>query len=174
MKHQLNLLFSEDEIACTVQRLAQKIDEDYKNSSPILISILKGSFIFLADLVRNMKTPISNIEFIRFSSYRSATVSSGQAELLIRIAVETIRNRDVILVEDIVDTGITTTTALKYLQELHPASLKLCALLDKPSRREQPVCIDYVGLTVPNSFIVGYGIDFAEQYRQLSALYTLK
>lgn len=174
MEKKLIPLLSKEDISATVGRLAQEIDRDYKNRSPILIGILKGSFIFLADLVRNLKTPIANIEFIRLSSYGSATVSSGQAKLLLGLEEEAIKNRDVILVEDIVDTGITMTTTLDYLQQWQPASLKLCALLDKPSRRQIPVTIDYLGFTVPDHFIVGYGIDFAHEYRQLPAIYALK
>lgn len=174
METKLIPLLSPEDLATIVARLAQEIDRDYENRSPILIGILKGSFIFLADLVRNLQTPIANIEFIRLSSYGSATVSSGQAQVLAGLAEEVIKNQDVILVEDIVDTGITTTTALDYLQQWQPNSLRLCALLDKPARRQITVMIDYLGFTVPDRFIVGYGIDFAQQYRQLPALYLLK
>lgn len=166
-------LFSQTEIAATVERIAQELDRDYENRSPLLIGILKGSFIFLADLVRNMKTPTAHIEFIRLSSYGSATVSAGQAKMVMGLTEKAVKNQDVIVVEDIVDTGMTTTTALDYLRQWQPASLKLCALLDKPSRRQIPVTIDYLGFTVPDRFIVGYGIDFAQQYRQLPAIYSL-
>jgi hypoxanthine phosphoribosyltransferase len=174
MEKKLIPLFSQEDIATTVKRLAQELDKDYQNHSPIMLGILKGSFIFLGDLVRNMKTPILDIEFIRFSSYGSSTISSGEAQLIMGLEQETLKNRDVIVVEDIVDTGITTSTALNYLKQWQPASVKLCALLDKPSRREVPVTIDYLGFTVPNQFIVGYGIDFAQQYRQLPAIYILE
>jgi hypoxanthine phosphoribosyltransferase len=166
-------LITQATIAAAVQRLAQEIDRDYEGCSPLLIGILKGSFIFLADLVRAMQVPIRDVEFMRFSSYGSSTTSSGQAQMQMGVAVETIVNQDVIVVEDIIDTGITTTTALTILRQYHPASLKLCALLDKPARRRQPVQIDYLGFTIPDRFIVGYGIDFNQQYRQLPAIYGL-
>lgn len=174
MKERLELLIGQEAIANAVDRLAKAIDRDYQQRSPVVLGILKGSFIFLADLVRAMQTPIQDIEFIRVSSYGSATVSSGQAKILGNISEATIANRDVIVVEDIIDTGITTSTLLQALQRYHPASLKLCALLDKPDRRRQPVTVDYLGFTIPDRFIVGYGIDFDQSYRQLSAIYTLK
>jgi hypoxanthine phosphoribosyltransferase len=166
-------LIAQATIAAAVQRLAQEIDRDYEGRSPLLLGILKGSFIFLADLVRAMQVPIRDVEFMRFSSYGSSTTSSGQAQMQMGIAAEAIVNQDVIVVEDIIDTGITTTAALEMLRQYHPASLKLCALLDKPARRRQPVQIDYLGFTIPDRFIVGYGIDFNQQYRQLPAIYEL-
>ena len=174
MKTKLVQLISQAEIATTVRRLAQKLDRDYENLSPMLVAILKGSFVFVADLVRNMKTPICDIEFIRLSSYGSSTVSSGQAELVVGISEEALRGQHVVLIEDIVDTGITTDTALRYLKRCQPSSLKLCALLDKPARRQVPVTIDYLGLQVPDRFVVGYGIDFDQKYRQLPEIYALE
>jgi hypoxanthine phosphoribosyltransferase len=132
-----------------------------------LVTILKGSFIFLADLVRELDIPINNIEFIRLSSYGSSMVSSGQAKITMSPSPKAISGQDVILIEDIVDTGVTTDTALRYLQNFQPASLRLCSLLDKPVRRQVPVKIDYLGFTVEDRFIVGYGIDFDQKYRQL-------
>ncbi|MGK7917266.1 MAG: hypoxanthine phosphoribosyltransferase, partial [Prochloraceae cyanobacterium] len=167
MGKQLVPLISQEQIAATVRQLAQELDRDYEHRSPMLVGILKGSFIFLADLVRNMKTPISNIEFIRLSSYGSSTISAGQAEVVVSLPEKAVRSQHVVLIEDIVDTGITTDTALRYLRQYQPASLKLCSLLDKPARRQVPVNIDYLGLTVPDRFVVGYGIDFAQKYRQL-------
>lgn len=170
---QLVELISQQAIAATVNRLAQELDRDYANRSPLVIGILKGSFIFLADLIRAMQTPIANVEFMRLSSYGSATVSSGEASMTMGLPEEKVRGRHVIVVEDIVDTGITTTTTLKYLNLYQPASLALCTLLDKPARRQMPVTIDYVGFTVPDQFVVGYGIDFDQSYRQLPAIYTV-
>jgi hypoxanthine phosphoribosyltransferase len=173
METKLTPLISEETIATTVKRLARQLDKDYDHHSLMLVGILKGSFIFLADLVRNMKTPINNIEFMRLSSYGSKTSSSGKVEVVMRVSEEVIKNQHVLLVEDIIDTGITTTAALVNLRSYNPASLKLCALLDKPARRQVPMTIDYLGLTVPNRFIVGYGIDFDQKYRQLPAIYML-
>ncbi len=173
MNNNLVPLISETEVAAAVKRLAQALDQDYANHPPVLLGVLKGSFVFLADLARAMQVPIANIEFIRLSSYGATTISSGEAALLAGVKPEWVSGKDIVLVEDIIDTGISTTTAIKYLQEYQPASIKICALLDKPDRRKVPVKIDYLGITVPDRFIVGYGIDFNEQYRQLPAIYTL-
>ncbi len=167
MSRKLVHLISQAEIISTLKRLAVEIDRDYQDHSLVLVGILKGSFIFLADLVRELQIPIGNIEFIRLSSYGSSKVSSGQAKITMSPPPEAIAGQDVVLIEDIVDTGITTDTALRYLKNFQPASLRLCTLLDKPARRQVPVKIDYLGLTVEDRFIVGYGIDFDQKYRQL-------
>jgi len=160
-------LISQTEIAATVKRLAQEIDRDYGDRSPVVIGILKGSFVFLADLIRQIQTPIQRIELLRLSSYGSGTVSSGKVTIHSDISSEWINGKDILLVEDIVDTGLSTTTTLTLLRTYQPTSIALCSLLDKPSRRQKPVTIDYCGITIPDQFIVGYGIDFNEQYRQL-------
>ncbi len=167
MSRNLVPLISQAEIASALKQMAVEIEQDYQNRSIVFIGILKGSFIFLADLVREVQIPLENIEFIRLSSYGSSMVSSGQAKISMTPPSEAISGKDVILVEDIVDTGITTNTALQYLQNYQPASLRLCALLDKPAHRQVPIKIDYLGFTVEDRFIVGYGIDFDEKYRQL-------
>ena len=167
MSRNLVPLISQAEIASALKQMAVEIEQDYQNRSIVFIGILKGSFIFLADLVREVRIPLENIEFIRLSSYGSSMVSSGQAKMTMTPPSEAIAGKDVILVEDIVDTGITTNTALQYLQNYQPASLRLCALLDKPAHRQVPIKIDYLGFTVEDRFIVGYGIDFDEKYRQL-------
>ncbi len=174
MAQHLVLLLSATEIAATVQRLAQELDRDYGQRSPVLVGILKGAFVFLADLIRHIHTPLRSVEFLRLSSYGDATVSAGHATMHLGLSAATITDQHVVVVEDIVDTGMTTDTALRYVQRYQPASLKLCTLLDKPARRQVPVTIDYLGHTVPDRFIVGYGIDFAQQYRQLPAIYTLE
>ncbi|WP_448572719.1 hypoxanthine phosphoribosyltransferase [Trichothermofontia sp.] len=166
-------LVSEADIAIRVQAIAQAITRDYAQRPPVLVGILKGSFIFLADLVRCLEIPIAGIEFIRLSSYGSGMVSSGQVHIHLGLRASAIENQPVIIVEDIVDTGLTTQRAMAYLHSLQPASLALCALLDKPDRRQVPVTIDYLGLTIPDCFVVGYGIDFNQQYRQLPALYRV-
>ena len=174
MSNNLIHLISQAEIANTIKRLGLELDRDYQDRSLVLVGILKGSFIFLADLVREIDVPTENIEFLRLSSYGSSMVSSGEAKITMSPPQKAISGKDVALVEDIVDTGITTDTALKYLQNFQPASLKLCALLDKPSRRQVPVKIDYLGFTVEDLFIVGYGIDFDQKYRQLPDIYYLE
>ena len=174
MSRNLIHLISQAEIVSTVRRLARELDRDYQDRSLVLVGILKGSFIFLADLVRELNIPIENIEFMRLSSYGSSTVSSGKATIAMSPPAKAIAGKDIVVVEDIVDTGITTDTALRYLQNFQPASVKLCALLDKPARRQVSVQIDYLGFTVMDLFIVGYGIDFDQKYRQLPDIYYLE
>ena len=174
MDRRLVQLISRDEIAGTVRRLASEIDDQYRHSDAVLVAVLKGAFVFLADLIREMETPIASVEFLRISSYGSATESTGQARVLTGIPGHTIKGRHVILVEDIVDTGMTTAAALRYLRRHRPASLEVCALLDKPSRRRVPVTVDYLGLTVPDRFVVGYGLDLDQRCRQLPGIYTLE
>jgi len=170
----LVLLVSRDELAATVKRLAAELDRDYSQCSPVLVGVLKGGFVFLADLVRHMKTPVRSIEFLRLSSYGPGTVSQGWARVVVGLPAQSVMGQHVVVVEDIVDTGITTATALRYLRRHRPASLKLCALLDKPARQRVPLAVDYLGLTVPDRFLVGYGLDLNEQYRQLPDIYALE
>jgi hypoxanthine phosphoribosyltransferase len=169
----LTPLITPDKITETVSHLAQTIDQDYQGQSLVVVGVLKGSFMFLADLIRQMQTPIQRIEFMRLASYGAGTVSSGTVEVSLAPTADSIREKPVLLVEDIVDTGRSTTTALELLGAMQPASLKLCALLDKPARRERPVAIDYLGMTIPDRFIVGYGIDWNEQYRQLPGIFAV-
>ena len=171
---QLVPLISQAEIAETVAHLAQTLDQDYADQSPVVVGVLKGAFVFLSDLIRQMQTPIARVELIRLSSYGSAMTSSGEVKVLMDLAPELITGQNVILVEDIVDTGRSTSKALANLAACNPASLKLCALLDKPSRRKVPVTIDYLGLTIPDKFIVGYGLDMDERYRQLPGIFVVE
>jgi hypoxanthine phosphoribosyltransferase len=166
----LRLLISRQKIAASVKKLAEAIQADYDGKNPLLVGILKGSFIFMADLVRQIDTPLE-VDFIRLASYGSGTQSSGQITLVHEMPSR-ITDRHVLVVEDIIDTGLTTSFLLEYLRQKGPASLKLCALSDKPSRRKTPVQIDYLGFTVPDMFIVGYGIDWNEKYRNLPAIYV--
>jgi hypoxanthine phosphoribosyltransferase len=167
-------LVSEAEIAVAIKRLAQELDRDYGDRSPLVVGVLKGSFIFLADLIRQIQTPLKNIELIRLASYHEGTVSSGSVKVLVGLPEGSITGEHVILVEDIVDTGLSTSTAFDLLQAQNPASLALCTLFDKPSGRKIPVTIDYTGIVLPDRFIVGYGLDFAEKYRQLPAIYAFE
>lgn len=173
MAADLTPLISPQEIAATVTDLGQRIDQDYAGKELVLVGVLKGAFVFLADLVRQIQTPVRRVELMRLSSYGGGTVSSGTVQVQANLPPEAIANQHVLLVEDIVDTGRSTTTALKLLQEMQPASLKLVTLLDKPERRELPVTLDYVGTTIPDRFIVGYGIDWNEKYRQLPGIYAV-
>jgi hypoxanthine phosphoribosyltransferase len=159
------VLLSKDKIRKAVARLATQIRKDYQGKQPLLIGILKGSFVFMADLVRELDMPVE-VDFVKASSYGSGTKSSGKVHVAQGLKTP-IKGKDIIVVEDIIDTGLTVSVVMDYLRKKKPASLKLCALADKPSRREVPVTIDYLGFTVPNRFIVGYGIDWNEQYRHL-------
>ncbi|MDH5696161.1 MAG: hypoxanthine phosphoribosyltransferase [Dehalococcoidia bacterium] len=161
----LGILFTSEEIEATVKKLAAEIRQDYLSKQPILIGVLKGSFMFMADLIRLLDFPLE-VEFVRLSSYGGGRKSSGKIKVVQGLRSK-IKGRDVLVIEDIVDTGLTTSFLLDYLDKKKPASLKLCALTDKPSRRQTPVTIDYLGFTVPDKFIVGYGLDWDERFRNL-------
>ncbi len=167
----LTLLFTREEISATVKRLAAEIRQDYQDKRPILIGVLKGSFMFMADLIRLLDFPLE-VEFIRLSSYGGGK-SPGKLKLVQGVQSK-IKDRHVLVIEDIIDTGLTVTFVLDYLGKKKPASLKLCTLTDKPPRRKVPVNIDYLGLTVPNKFIVGYGLDWDERFRHLPDIYTIE
>jgi hypoxanthine phosphoribosyltransferase len=172
MTDQLKVLIHRDDIKQKILDLAEKIKKDYGDTVPLLICVLKGSSVFLADLIRALDIPLE-VDFVRSSSYGSGTESSGKIKLVQGLKAS-IKGRHVIIVEDIIDTGLTISALISYLKRKKPASLKLCALTDKPSRRKVPVTIDYLGFTVPNKFIVGYGIDFNEQYRYLPDICTIE
>jgi hypoxanthine phosphoribosyltransferase len=169
---QLKILISHGEIAKAIDRLASQINKDYQGKQPLLIGVLKGSFVFMADLIRHLDLPLE-LDFVRLSSYGAARESSGKVKIIQGLKTP-IKGRDVLVIEDIVDTGITTSFLLDYLRKRKPASLKLCALTDKPSRHKVPVSIDYLGFTVPDEFIVGYGIDCDEKFRNLPDIYALE
>ncbi len=159
------VLFGRKEIAAAVRRLAAEISRDYHDKNPVLIAVLKGSFVFLADLVRLLDFPLE-IEFIRLSSYGKGKKSSGRIRVVQGLRSE-VRGRHVLIIEDIVDTGLTINFLLDYLRQKKPASVRLCSLTDKPSRRKSAVAIDYLGFTVPDRFLVGYGLDWDEKFRHL-------
>jgi hypoxanthine phosphoribosyltransferase len=165
------LLISRKEIEATVKNLATEINNDYRDKNPLLIGILKGSFVFMADLIRILDFPLE-VDFVRLSSYGRGTESSGKVKVVQGISCQ-ITGRDVLVVEDIIDTGHSLTFLLDYLQDKMPASLKLCVLADKPSRRQVPITIDYLGFTVPDKFLVGYGLDWDEKYRNLPDICVL-
>jgi hypoxanthine phosphoribosyltransferase len=165
MMPKLKKLIRSKEIDSAVQKLASEITRDYRGKNPLLIGILKGSFVFMADLVRKLDMPLE-VDFVRLSSYGSGTESSGKIRMLGRLN-QPVEGRHVIVVEDIIDTGLTTAYFLRHVKRQNPASATLCALTEKPSRRKVDVKIDYLGFTVPDKFIVGYGIDWNEKYRNL-------
>jgi hypoxanthine phosphoribosyltransferase len=159
------ILISRKDIEKTVERLAREIRKDYEYKNPLLIGILKGSFVFMADLVREMQIPLE-VDFVCLSSYGSGTQSSGKIKVMTRLS-ESVKGRHVIVVEDIIDTGLTTAYFVQYIERKKPASVKVCALTEKPSRRKTDVRIEYLGFTVPDKFIVGYGIDWDQNFRYL-------
>jgi hypoxanthine phosphoribosyltransferase len=159
------ILIKQEDIYDAIDRMAEEIRRDYRGKNPLLIGILKGSFIFMADLVRCIGMRLE-VDFIRLSSYGSGTQSSGKIKVLTKLT-EKVRGRHVIVVEDIIDTGLTTTFLMDFLKKKGAASVKLCALTEKPSRRKINVPIDYLGFSIPDKFIVGYGIDWGEKYRYL-------
>ena len=166
------VLFSEEELKRRVAELGARINEDYAGKKLILIGVLRGSFIFVADLVRQLNLPCT-VDFMAVSSYGTGTTSSGQVRIVKDLS-EDIAGRDVLVVEDIMDTGHTLSYLLQYLKDKGAASVRLCTLLDKPSRRTVPVEIQYCGFTIPDYFVVGYGLDYAEQYRSLPYIGVLK
>ncbi|MBN1160928.1 MAG: hypoxanthine phosphoribosyltransferase [Dehalococcoidales bacterium] len=168
----LQVLVSRAELNTTVDKLAAAITRDYNDKNPLLLGILKGVFVFMSDLVRRLDFPLE-IEFVRLSSYGSGQETSGKVKMMQDLELN-IEGRHVLVVEDIIDTGITLAFLLDYLKKKKPASLKLCALSDKPVRRRMPVKIDYLGLTVPDKFLVGYGLDCDEKYRNLPDIYVLE
>jgi len=163
--YQLKVLISREEIKNTVAKLANEIKEDYRGKHPLLICVLKGSFVFMADLIRQLDLPVE-IDFIKLCSYSAGMKSSGKVKVVQRPKTP-VKGRDVLVIEDIVDTGLTLSFLLNYLRRKKPASLKVCALTDKPSRRKAPVSIEYLGFTLPNKFVVGYGLDLNQKFRNL-------
>jgi hypoxanthine phosphoribosyltransferase len=166
------VIIPREEIAKRIDELATEVRRDYKGKNPLLIGILKGSFVFLSDLVRALNIPVE-IDFVRLASYGAGTESSGKIKLVKDIETP-IKGRHILVVEDIIDRGLTVRFLLDYLSFRKPASLKLCALFDKPSRRKVEVPIDYVGFTVPDAFVVGYGLDLNEKLRYLPDLCVLE
>ena len=161
-------LISEQEILKKVEEIGKKITDDFKDESVTIVSVLKGSFIFTADLVRFIKSPVE-IAFIAASSYGASTVSSGELKIRYDIDIP-VKGQTVILVEAIVDTGLTISRLKEYLYELGAKDVKICTIFDKPDRREKQVTIDYCGFVIPNEFVVGYGLDYNNKYRNLRNL----
>jgi hypoxanthine phosphoribosyltransferase len=171
MTEELTLLFSRKEIAKTVARLAREISSDYGNKKVVIIGILKGAFMFLADLVRQLTIPVE-IDFMRIATYGSQKESSGEIKVMKEVEAQ-LEGKDVLIIEDIVDTGLSLKFIKDYISAKNPASLKICALLDKTSRREIEVQVDYIGFKIEDGFVVGYGIDFDEKYRYLPEIFIL-
>jgi hypoxanthine phosphoribosyltransferase len=166
------LLFPREAIGRRVKELAEQISKDYEGQELILVGILKGAFIFMADLIRGMTIPC-RVDFVRVASYGGGSQSSGAIRITKDLETP-IAGCEVLIVEDIIDTGLTLSHLLDLLKERHPASVRVCAFLDKPKRRRVPFTADYVGFTIPDAFVVGYGLDFNENYRFLPDVCMLK
>ena len=166
------VLFTQERLKSRVAEIAREIERDYEGREIMLISVLRGSFIFMADLCREIQLPCT-LDFMSVSSYGSDTKSSGEVQITKDLS-EDITGRHILVVEDILDSGNTLNYLLRILENRHPASIRLCALLDKPERRVKPVELHYRGFTVPDDFVVGYGLDYAEKYRNLPYIGVLK
>ena len=166
------VLFTKERLAAKAAELRAQISQDYADKEIFAVGILKGAFVFASDLVRNISRPVQ-MDFMIASSYGAGTKSSGTVKIMKDLDFD-IAGKHVLIIEDIIDSGLTMKYLIKNLQTRHPASVKLCALLSKPSRRQTDVAIDYCGWEVPDEFLVGYGLDYAEKYRNLPCIGILK
>ena len=166
------ILFSEEVIRNRVKALGEEISRDYAGKEIVCIGVLKGCFVFMADLVRELNLDCS-IDFMAVSSYGSGTVTTGAVKIGKDISAN-IEDRDVLIIEDILDSGVTLSYLREFLMQRKPASIKICTLFDKPARRRADIKADYVGLVCPDEFIVGYGLDYDEKYRNLPYIGVLK
>ncbi len=168
----LEVLHSEEELRERVTALGEAITKDFAGKEPVLISVLRGSYIFMADLTRAIDLRCT-VDFMSVSSYGKGTVSSGQVKILKDLS-DPIEGKDLIIVEDILDSGNTLYYLREVLSARKPASIHICTLLDKPERRQKDIVADYVGFNIPDAFVVGYGLDYAEKYRNLPYIGILK
>lgn len=166
------VLITEQQLSEKVTEIAERISEDYKDKEPVFIGILKGSFIFMSDLIKKINI-YCDIDFMAVSSYGNQSETTGAVKISKDLERD-IENRDVIVVEDILDSGLTLNYLIGYLNSRKPSSVRLCTLLDKPARRKVPIKVDYSGFKIPDEFVVGYGLDYAERYRNLPYIGVLK
>lgn len=166
------ILITEEEIRTRIAELGKELARDYEGKTPIFIGVLKGAITFFADMTRATPIPCE-YDFMAVSSYGAATISSGKINLIKDLSAN-IKDRHVVILEDILDTGNTLEFVIDHLKSKEPASLKICTLLDKPSRRVAPIEADYIGFTIPNMFVVGYGLDYNEIYRNVPYIGVLK
>jgi len=160
---EVEVLFTEEEVRAKIKELGQEITHDYAGQEILVVGILKGAFIFMADLVREIDLPLQ-LDFMDVSSYGHSTVSSGEVRIM-KDLEESIEGKNVLIVEDIIDTGLTLNYISEILKKRGPKSLRICCLLDKPSRRKSTIKPDYTGFSIEDLFIVGWGLDYAERYR---------
>ncbi|MFB3885158.1 MAG: hypoxanthine phosphoribosyltransferase [Thermodesulfobacteriota bacterium] len=170
-EYRLNLLISREQIASIVKDLADRISKDYRGKELVLVCILKGAFMFLSDLIRQLQLPVQ-VDFARLASYGAGTKTSGRIEITKDIETS-IEGKDVLIIEDIIDSGRTLQFLRDRLTLSNPRSVKICALLDKKARREVAIEADYLGKEIDNVFVVGYGVDFNESYRHLPEIYYI-
>ena len=166
------ILFTEEELNARVKDLGAQITRDYQGKNLVVASVLRGSYIFMADLTRAIELPLS-VDFMAVSSYGAGTSSSGQVEIKKDLS-DPIEGKDLLIVEDILDSGNTLYYLMDVLRARKPASIKICTLMDKPDRRAKPITAEYIGFTIPDAFVVGYGLDYAEKYRNLPYVGILK
>ncbi len=166
------ILVSKKEITAKVKELGAQITRDYKGEEPLIVGILRGSFVFMSDLVRAIKLDCT-VDFLAASSYGKSTTSSGHLKIIKDLDTN-IEGKHVIVVEDILDSGITLSRIVDMLKVRKPASIKVCALLNKPDRRQIELDLDYCGFVIPNEFVIGYGLDYDEKYRNLPDICVLK
>ena len=167
------VLLSEEELQNIVHRLGSQISEDYKGKNLVLVSVLKGSVVFMADLMRAITIPCA-IDFMAVSSYGAGTQTSGVVKIIKDLDTEVVSGADLLIVEDILDSGVTLEYLMRILSARNPNSIKICTLLDKPERRKAPIKADYAGAQIPDAFVVGYGLDYDEKYRNLPFVGALK
>lgn len=165
MSHNIKVLISQEEVAKKIKELAEQINKDYAGKQVHLICVLKGGVFFTCDLAKSITLPVT-FDFMSVSSYGDSTESSGRIKI-VKDLDDSIEGKDVLIVEDIIDSGRTLSHLIKLLEARQPNSIKLCTLLDKPSRRVTEVKVDYCGFAIPDEFVVGYGLDYAQQYRNL-------
>ena len=167
------VLLSEEQLQEIVKKLGAEITRDYEGKKLVIVSVLKGSVIFMADLMREIKIPCS-IDFMAVSSYGSGTKTSGVVRIIKDLDTDVVQGSDLLIVEDILDSGVTLEYLMKILSARNPNSIKICTLLDKPERRKANIFADYAGTQIPDAFVVGYGLDYDEKYRNLPFVGALK
>lgn len=165
MANKIETLISKEELATRVKELAKQIENDYQGKDLVCVGLLKGSVVFMTDLIKEINLDLK-IDFMKVSSYGNGTDSTGVVKIL-KDVDEEVTGKDVLLIEDIVDTGLTLANVKEFMWKKRPNSIKICTLLDKPSRRKTDVKAEYIGFEIPDAFVIGYGLDYAEHYRNL-------
>ena len=174
LHHNLTLLFTKQEIAETVTNIARQINKDYSHIPTLLVCCLKGGVVFFSDLMRQLDVPIVGIEFIQMSSYGACTKPSHLPEIQSNLSQISVEGQNLLIIDDIIDTGITMSALIEALTKLNPLKIEIFTLLDKPSRREIQIDPKYIGFTIPDQFVIGYGMDYSQSYRNLPDIYFIQ